>query len=62
MGCSPEDLPERMDSERGSGISVLMARLDDDNSNLIIIICFAQLYSFKYFYQTQIICTQLYGF
>ena len=34
-GCIPEDLPEAMDDsegwERGSGISILMARQDDDN-------------------------------
>ena len=35
-GCSPEDLPESktigMGGERGSGISVLMARQDDFNT------------------------------
>ena len=36
-GCSPEDLPEAMNDrerwwERGSGISVLMARHDDDRN------------------------------
>ena len=34
-GCSPEDLPEAMNSreecESGSGISVLVARQDDDD-------------------------------
>ena len=37
MGCSPEDLPEAMNDrrgeERGSGISVLMARQDEDDDN-----------------------------
>ena len=32
MGCSPEDLPEAM-NERGSGISVLVARHDDDDDD-----------------------------
>ena len=37
-GCSPEDLPEAMNDreewrERGSGISVLMARQDDDDAD-----------------------------
>ena len=33
-GCSPGDLPEVMrGGERGSGISVLMARKDDDDDN-----------------------------
>ena len=35
-GCSPEDLPEAMigrSGERGSGISVLAARHDDDDEN-----------------------------
>ena len=37
MGCSPDDLPEsmnnRVDGERGSGISVLMARQNDDDDD-----------------------------
>ena len=35
-GCSPEDLPEAMNDrsgERGSGISVLVARHDDDDNH-----------------------------
>ena len=40
-GCSPEDLPEAMNDresgERGSGISVLAARYDDDDNDDIII-------------------------
>ena len=38
MGCSPGDLPEAMNNregcERGSGISVLMAWQDDDDSTI----------------------------
>ena len=45
-GCSPEDLPEAMD-DRGSGISVLMARHDDDDDftefylyiDIVLIVC-----------------------
>ena len=39
-GCSPEDLPEAMNDgksgERGSGISMLVARHDDDDMVLNI--------------------------
>ena len=35
-GCSPEDLPEAMnDGEKGSGISVLVARHDDDDDETL---------------------------
>ena len=38
MGCSPEDLPEAMNDRekwrRGSGISVLAARHDDDDDDI----------------------------
>ena len=37
-GCSPEDLPEAMNGERGSGISVLAARHDDDDIYIYIYI------------------------
>ena len=32
-GCSPEDLPEGWSGERGSGISMLVARQDDDDDD-----------------------------
>ena len=43
MGCSPEDLPEAMNDrgmwqERGSGISVPVARHDDEDIYLSIYI------------------------
>ena len=42
-GCNPEDLPEAMNDrrscERGSGISVLAARHDDDDDIYIYTIC-----------------------
>ena len=35
-GCSPEDLPEiGRSGERGSGISVLAARHDDDDDEIV---------------------------
>ena len=42
IGCCPEDLPEAMkigkSGERGSGISVLPARNDDDDDDIYIYI------------------------
>ena len=35
MGCNPDDLPEAMNRDRGSGISVLAARHDDDDDMYI---------------------------
>ena len=54
-GCFPEDLPEAMNDresgERGSGISVLPARHDDDDddfSNYIYMFIYNHLSSFSY--------------
>ena len=52
--------------EKGSGISVLMARYDNVYIYISCIVVskefFAQLNDIQYFYLIQIICTQLYGF
>ena len=51
MGCSPEDLPEAMNEgrsgERGSGISVLVAR--QDNDDIYVCVCgWAWVYIYIY--------------
>ena len=52
-GCSTEDMPEAWtigkSGERGSGISVLAARHDDDDDVLLFIVC-TQLNAFNYCY------------
>ena len=54
-GCSPEDQLEAMDDrdggERGSGISVLMARQDDDFidiSNICVIVCMYEVHTISF--------------